>query len=499
MWSKIFVIILCLFLFSPLLILSQEEDNFAKARWLFQHQNYEEALPILEKLRVTNPQSSEIAFYLGLTYKRLQDYKNAQPHLESAITLIPPIKAAYIELIDLLYQCDKFNEAKDYIVRAEKEGITGAGILLFKGLLLMKEGKLDDALKAFSEAEKLDPAISQTVKYYQGLLHLQANRFKEAKTIFREIILKDPTADLALFSEQYLVTVERKEETLKLFRGNVVYAIQYDDNVVTQPNDKELSKEIAQEYDLKHTFTTQGEFNFKLKEKFGLKTGYSFYITKHNEVGFYDIVNFNFPIQPGIYFKKLAVTFPVSYSYTDLNDKKYFDSFSLSNLDNFSISTNQLLQLQLQYNLKRYHWSTSSSQDNKDSREYLVSLGWFYFFGKNYEAVASLRYAFDYNDAWGLNWKSRGNRLSFSLVLPLSKKLKWNFIADYHFQDYLKRHSSYDKFRKDNIITVLNLLSYEILKDVEFQLQHTFVDDIATVGAYKYKRNIYGLGIKYSF
>ena len=83
--------------------------------------------------------------------------------------------------------------------------------------------------------------------------------------------------------------------------------------------------------------------------------------------------------------------------------------------------------------------------------------------------------------------------------MPLVKKLKLNSALDYMRQDYTKVHNTYNKRRRDDIITISNLLGYEMFKNAELQLQYTYVYDGASIGVFKYKKNVYGLGVKYRF
>lgn len=63
---------------------------------LYKHENYDEAIGVLKKARLEEPQSTLAAYYLGLTYKQTQDYNAAVPHLRDAITMSPKIIGALI-------------------------------------------------------------------------------------------------------------------------------------------------------------------------------------------------------------------------------------------------------------------------------------------------------------------------------------------------------------------------------------------------------------------
>jgi len=502
---SVFVFFHLFFLISTLMIFlpkvyAQGQNNLQKAEALFQHENYEEALTLLKALRTEQPQSSEVAYYLGMTYKRLQDFPAAQSHLEAASRLSPVMKDVFLELIDLLYQSFQFEEAKKWIAAAERESINPAQLAFFKGLVLLKEGEdAQGAISAFEEAERLNPSLAQTVKYQKGLAYLQLKKFKEAKNAFQEIIAKDPNTDLAKFANEYVGALTRHEKVTRPFRGSIGYALQFDDNVVFRPNDDSLATVISENSDWKHVLTARGEYKLKINDHFGVNTGLSFYGTKHNDLGYYDIMSYDFPIQPTFYFKKLSVAFPLHYNYVDVNDSKYLKIFGLGNLNNLLVGKNQLVQLQLQYNKKDFCWAVDDPNDSKKAHEYLWALGWYRFFGKNREGLVNLRYAMNYEDTEGDNWTYRGMRYTLTTVVPLFEKLKWNFVADYFRQDFTKEHTVYHKGRHDNIVTVMNLLAYQICRDTELQLQHSYIYDMASIGVFKYKKNIYSIGVKYSF
>ena len=479
---------------------AQEGSKLEKAQWLYQHENYEEALPLLTALRREQPQSSEAAYYLGLTYKRMQDFLAAKPHLEAAATLKPAVKNALLELIDLLYQCDQTEEAKKWIGIAESESVTPAQTAFFKGLVLLKEGKdPQGAINAFEEAERLDSTLARTVKYQKGLAYLQLKNFKEAKSIFKEIVVKEPTADLAEYANEFIDAISRSEEAARPFRGIVGYSIQYDDNLILRPNDEALSAGVGEDNDMKHVFTVQGDYTFKPSDTFGLKVGGSVYSTKHNYIGFYDTTSIDIPVQPIFYREKAAIAFPIHYNVVSVNDRTYLTVLGFSNLNNIMLGKDRMLQLQLQLNRKDYHWSVSNPEDSKKGYEYLGSAAWYYFFGKNREGLLSFRYALNYEDTEGNNYRYIGNRFTVSSVMPLIKKLKLNSAADYMRQDYEKIHNTYDKRRHDDIITISNMLAYEFARNAELQLQHNFTYDGASIGTFKYKKNIYSIGVKYRF
>src|SRR3989304_7804579 len=64
----------------------------------YKDENFEEALEILVKAREEDPASSLSAFYLGLTYKQLMNYKDAEVNFSDAVTLNRPVQDAVVAL-----------------------------------------------------------------------------------------------------------------------------------------------------------------------------------------------------------------------------------------------------------------------------------------------------------------------------------------------------------------------------------------------------------------
>ncbi len=476
------------------------DGDLEQAIWLYKHENFEEALTLLKKLRDKDPQSSMAAYYLGITYKQLQDYVEARPHLEAALTLQPKVKNALPELIDVLYQTDQTDEAKKWLEIAEKEGVNPAQVAFFKGLILLKEGKDPDGARvAFARAVELDESLTETIKYYQGLAYLQSQKLSQARDVFQQIVTRQPSTDLAALANEYVDAISRKEEAAKPFHASVGYAVQYDTNVILKPDDSTLATAVGNKGDWRQAPTFQADYTFKPAENFAIRPGYAFYNGKQTDLGFYDLVSNDFSLQPALYLKSAAIAFPAHFNHVTVNDKAYLGLAGIGNVNSITLARNQMAQLSFQYNRKDYLWQPQFADENRDSNEYLWSIGWFYFFAKNQEGFANIRYALNFDDTKGNNWRYLGNRASVTSTIPLMKRVKLNVSADYFLQLFEKTNSVYEKKRFDNVLTLSNLLAIEIIKDLELQLQYTYINNISTLGIYKYKRNVYSMGIRYDF
>src|SRR4030042_635810 len=89
----------------------------------YKAENYEGALELFIKAREQQPDSSLAAYYLGMTSKQMGNYREAVKNFREAIHLDPPVREAYLEIIESLYNLNEFPAALNWVKNAEKEQI----------------------------------------------------------------------------------------------------------------------------------------------------------------------------------------------------------------------------------------------------------------------------------------------------------------------------------------------------------------------------------------
>ena len=62
------------------------------------------------------------------------------------------------------------------------------------------------------EVIALDASMAQAADYQIGLAYLKEKKFKEAKDVFKDVVVLDPNSNLADFSNEYVKAIKRKEE-----------------------------------------------------------------------------------------------------------------------------------------------------------------------------------------------------------------------------------------------------------------------------------------------
>ena len=94
------------------------------------------------------------AYYLGLTYNQMGEYRQASKHLRDAIRLTPSVKEAYPELIQALINLNELKEAKDWMAQVKQKDV--------------KPGQITD--------EKVSYSFKRKVKIVKRLMRLKKPR-----------------------------------------------------------------------------------------------------------------------------------------------------------------------------------------------------------------------------------------------------------------------------------------------------------------------------------
>ncbi len=82
--------------------------------------SYGSALEILKGLEKTIPDNFELYYNLGLAYKGLERYPEAENAFKRAISIAPDVEETYLQIADLLVRTGRCDEASDYIATLRK-------------------------------------------------------------------------------------------------------------------------------------------------------------------------------------------------------------------------------------------------------------------------------------------------------------------------------------------------------------------------------------------
>lgn len=479
-----------------------QTSNLSKGIREYKEENFEEALEILIKARQEDPSSSLAAFYLGLTYKQLMNYKEASINFMDAINLKPSVKDAIVELIEVLYNLNELKEAKDWLSISEKEDIKPAQTAFLKGLILLKEDGNLEAIKSFEKSKQLDPSLTTAADFQIGVAYLKEKNLKEAREKFRAIVIVSPESDLAAFAREYEDAITKRLALEREWRVNAGIAYQYDDNVILNPEIEIVGIPKGEDWAAVATFSAG--YAPKLPGPWTLNTQYSLYINRHRRIETHDIMSHTLTIVPGYNFKNSSLNLFLSYNYTWLNDQRYLYSLSASPQLNIALRANHIGQVSAGYSKKEFILTETFSgvsigpDEDRDADVFDASIGWIYLFSGG-KGFMNLRYEFSSENTDGRNWSYLGNKGTANILIPLLANLRMNISGEVFHQDYRDINTIFNIKRKDKIYTASGVISYEFYKGANLLLQYAHIRDDSNIPIYDYKRNIYSAGIEYRF
>ncbi len=522
MSSRGIIYLFVVFLFAALLphpVFAQAQNpDLQKGIAEFRQENFEEALESLLKARTAEPGNSMPEYYLGVTYKNMQNYKDAQKHLEAALDLSPRIKAALLELAEVNYNLGEFDKALKVIGMAEGENINPGQTAFIKGLILRGMDNNTAAVESFDNAAQKSPELVSAADYQAGQAYLKENNLDDAEQRFKNVIEKSPDTDMAVFSRDFLAQIEEKRREQRQFRAYAGLHYQYDDNVVLKPEDNDIAINIADESDYRKVITVGLEYVPKPRRTLDYTAHYSLYMNFHNDLSQYDYQQHTFVLDPSYRINEQSrADLVLKYSYSLVDDSKYLSKIAVNPTFTKSIGKDDTIQVYAGYQKKNFLDAVTVEADNRDADEYSLNINWFHFFSQEKGVLFpfmeeydlsffaknrgyfNLFYKLSTDRADGTNWDLLANKITATLLVPLLKDWKLRLTGDISYHDYKKIHSTFGVHRKDVIYDAFALLYYRLKNNLDLQFLYNHLRDDSNIALYDYSRNVYSIGVEWRY
>lgn len=466
----------------------------------YQAENYEEALEALSLARSQQPNSSLIAYYLGLTHKQMGNYKEAIGQFKDALRLAPPQKDAYPELIETLYFLGENKEAKDWLMRAEKENIKLGQLSFLRGLILLREKDETGALQAFKKAKEIDSSLSQASDIQMARIYARQRKFSKAKESLRAVISIDPTSETASFAKEYEDALARSVQQHKPWSVVAGVAYQYDDNSLLKPSQRIPGVVVSGEKDSSLVTSLRFIYTPLLEAPWVFTGQYSSYTNTYFDNHKLNLIHQSVSFTPGYSFKQGMLTVPVSFGYQWLREKEYLYLTQARPTLHLTFSGDHILRFSAGY-ARREMLRPPPNHDPREERDgniWSVSSGYLHPL-KGGEGLVYFNYEFSTDDTEGKNWENIGNRFTLGLTYPMMRRLSLSLVGDLLLQDYRHTHSFYGMERSDRIYSGSAGLRYEIIKGLKLNLQYTHTRADSNIDVYQYRRNVVQMGAEYTF
>lgn len=476
----------------------------------YNRENYEEAIALLAKVRQTDPQSAEAAFYLGMAYRQTNDVENAFRQFSAAVELKPLTDNAILQLIEVATLSNRLLVADKWIAIAEESKVYPARVAFLKGSVLMKEEKYDAAVAAFETAKRLDPTYAQSADFQIGVCYMQQRQYARARDLFQAAVTRDPLSDMAEYARRYQDSAEQWRYQTRPLRLTLGVTGKYDTNFRSLGDTYELApptyNEAVNQAD-RRGFVMQNtarlDFIPQLPGPFTLTAGYAALNVLHQKYSTdNDLFANSFTLAPGANFDRFALNLVANYTHTLKRGpgyRRYSEISSVGPLFRYLLSQNHVLDLSVTHIRKNFFQAVANPElEDQTGRVWEGGLGWIWFFREN--AMASLNLSTSREDAAGRHYDNRGYRASLNLLYPLAEKLRLQLGGEFQRQDFDNENSLFDNtVRKDLSYMGVVGLTWSAFKhlDVIAQYQHLRVD--STIYAYDYEKDALSLGVEFKF
>lgn len=498
----------------------------------YQQENLEEAIEILTKAREADSSSSMAAFVLGMAYKRTNDLPHAEKNLRDAVTLTPPIKEAYVELIDVLYQQNKLDDARKYLAIAQSENILPAKIAFLEGLILLKENKNNDAVISFEKSKRLDKSFAQAADFQIGMAYMKDGKLSKARESLNLSITQNPVSDLAGFARQYQDIVDSAIKTHRPLRLTVSAFGGYDTNIISKPKDDVYAGDLDNEKGTTLTSSARVDFTPRIEGPWLFNASYtaaSFVNSKHTHS--HDSLANSISIAPGYNFGRVAVNFNIGYTNfllrtdEDPNNsdenagyKKYLDYYNFGPSVRFLVNETNIIELYAGYEKKDYDHQKKMGNDymnKRDTEGPKAYASWIWLYMPN--GFFNLRAEINEENADGINWSNRGTRLSGNLSIPILPQamaerfglVSLQLTGGVFIQDYLYDQTYPDAYklgasspptrRKDITYNGSVGINWAFWKYGSFICQASFTGVDSNIPTNSYQREIYMAGLEFRY
>lgn len=314
----------------------------------------------------------------------------------------------------------RLEEALQEFQQAEEHEPKRAMVPFFRGYSHYLRKEFNRSFPYFKRARELDPTLKQNAHFHSGMAYRSLERFPEAKEAFQAAVEADPQTDLALAAQRYLEGIEERKRLAKRWSLCTNLAFQYHDNVNLEPTESSvLPRDLNEdEKDFRPAFFLTREY--KLLKRWGWESAlrYTFYQSIHSRLHDFDYQNHQglLSISRQGRVRKMPYQIHLDYGYTNglSSEARYLEGHGVG--ATFSLMEKARYRTQLQYRFQNrdFHFKIRTPSFNRDSNNHALALTQF-LFSANRTGYLKLGYAFDIDRAQGDNWDYQGHRLFLGL------------------------------------------------------------------------------------
>ncbi|MGE0156243.1 MAG: tetratricopeptide repeat protein [Geobacter sp.] len=460
----------------------------------YDRENYEEALAMLQSARQDEGGSALNDYYTGLALKQTGDEAGAVASLTAALQGPQPKKDAVVDLVSLLINLDRTEDAWKWVTWAEREQVRPKDMAYLKGLLQFKQRNYPEAIAAFEAARTGAPEVEQQVDLQIALAYARDGKTTKARENLKAIVTRYPGSDAATFASEY----DQRISTLVPPKPWHLYAgigYLYDDNVTLKSRVPGGSFDTRKREDSGITEHLRLEYDTPLDEQWSANLQYALqnnnYFRRHE----YDMLVHGLTATLINRNENGMLALPFNLSHATLDYHNYSLQASLKPTFTVPFSQRQLGQLSLGYTYRdMFDGDDNGPANDRTASIVNLQLGYIFLFAEG-RGLLNLRSEGFHEGARGEEWRNNGLRIGADLLAPLTDSTKLILTAESTWQDYTDSSSD----REDTTLLASATLNQRITPNIYVNLQYFYTREISNVALYDYRRNVVMTGIEFRY
>ena len=461
------------------------EETFNEGVLLLAEGSYQKALEQFEQVLVAFPSHALTHYYIGKTYTALGDYEKALAVYKEALRLDSSLVEAYPDMGICLYQMGRYQEALKIFTLAEQLRVPDqATVLFYSGLASYQIGNYVDCKRFMERCREVDPDFEFVCRYYEGLTDAYLGRYSSARRELTSLLTvhQQPVREAAADSLKILETGG------KPFRFSFEFGLEYDDNVILQPEAEPLPSEVSNQGDWR--LVTQASFLYRKEFRMSeLTISSSLYHCFHSQLSSYDLTGSSSSLVISSNSNTFQPTLEYKYDYYSVGSEKYLDRHSISTSATIPSGYSFKSQFFLSIETTCFFQPSLVPADSRDSTAYLYGVKFSMPFSG--DGFFSFGAAYKLNNAEGANWDYHSPQTWLQLTMPLGhSRNTLSLSGTFEHLDFDHVNSLFGSVRDDNRLTLKSSIVFRLNKNWNLSIGHTYIHNNPTLHAYEYERNI---------
>lgn len=474
-----------------------QTNNPRSAMAEYNADNYEESVDILLAATTAATRTADDNALLGLSYFNMQNFDAALPLLEKSRKttrinkhLKTQSNLALIEIylarsdLEVVRRLLRQTKPSHFSEQAKKK--------LLLAELRLAENRHKDAIYLYTQAKEQDASLTPLVNFKISQIYVQTQELEKAKNLISQTLRSYPNRFESGQLRYNLKQINALEKPRLI--AQLGYRIEYDNNVTLQPDDNSINISSPGDgrRDFRNTFTADALFKKNLPKNWRLHSEAHFYQSLHPDLSRYDETRFSMVSSPTYSKNNWSLRLPLELSYALRQQNNNERNIGIVPGITYSFANKINLHPYLNYQVTTLDAPSIPQEDRSGS-----------FMGTGLLALipfddrkGAIRVLVQYgdNNTQGSNWDNSETNIISQLQYVVWRGISANIGYQYLARAYKNIHHSEILRRQDYAHLVSAKLELTLWKNWAIFAQAAYVSNISNIAFYDNTRQVISAG-----